>query len=166
MNPLSKQTEASCGERPSKSNRSVALVLWGKWEMILRSVLSPKHLNSEDSIAHSEVVGAIPVRNKEEWKEKFWNTLNLYTHNQRPLMREVEVFISDLLLSERQEIVKSLEGMNTLPFSSQLCQNQNGLEYCGTCEQAWEMCSCPARNTGYKKALFDAISIITKGEGR
>src|SRR3990167_1672762 len=82
-----KQTEASRGERPSKSNRSV--VLWGKWEMILRSVLSPKHLNSEDSIAHSEVVGAIPVRNKEEWKEKFWNTLNLYTHNQRPLMREV-----------------------------------------------------------------------------
>lgn len=39
------------------------------------------------------------------------------------------------------------------PFCSKLCQNRNGLDYCGTCEQAWEYCSCSARNTGFNKAL-------------
>lgn len=44
-----------------------------------------------------------------------------------------------------------------LPHIPRLCQNQNGLDYCGTCEQAWEDCSCPARNTGFKKAIDDQI---------
>jgi hypothetical protein len=46
-----------------------------------------------------------------------------------------------------------------LPYLSTLCQNRNGIEYCGTCEQAWEYCSCLARNTGYKKAIDSEISL-------
>jgi hypothetical protein len=56
-----------------------------------------------------------------------------------------------------EEDIKRLEGKG-LPYFARMCQNRNGLEYCGTCEQAWEDCSCPARNTGYKKALQEEIN--------
>ena len=43
---------------------------------------------------------------------------------------------------------------------SRLAQNRNGLDYCSTCEQSWDYCSCATRNTGFnscreqvKKAL-------------
>ena len=39
------------------------------------------------------------------------------------------------------------------PFKPILCQNRNGLDYCETCKQAWEVCSCTSRNTGFNTAL-------------
>ena len=37
-----KDQEALDGIRPSKSNRSSALVLWAKWELILKTALENK----------------------------------------------------------------------------------------------------------------------------
>ena len=39
-----KDQEAIDGIRPSKSNRSAALVLWGRWEMILQAALDEKKI--------------------------------------------------------------------------------------------------------------------------
>jgi hypothetical protein len=38
-------------------------------------------------------------------------------------------------------------------WKPELAQNQNGMNYCTCCEQAWETCSCPARNTGRNQAI-------------
>jgi hypothetical protein len=48
------------------------------------------------------------------------------------------------------------------PNYARICQNRNGLDYCGTCEQAWEYCSCSARNTGNNRCLQTTLSNIDK----
>jgi len=60
-----------------------------------------------------------------------------------------------------KEMVDEMIGEEN-PHKSQLCQNRNGLEYCGTCEQAWDNCSCSARNTGYNKKRQEIINISKK----
>lgn len=60
--------------------------------------------------------------------------------------------------AERERILERLPEKN--PNESRLRQNRNGIDYCGTCEQGWEDCSCPARNTGYNTALSEIRTII------
>ncbi len=67
-------------------------------------------------------------------------------------------FFNEFALSLLQSDIERLE-KTKLPYLSTLCQNRNGIEYCGTCEQAWEYCSCLARNTGYKKAIDSELSL-------
>jgi hypothetical protein len=74
---------------------------------------------------------------------------------------ETKSFISSLLAKQQEEFVKCIPEIE-LPYESRLCQNQNSLEYCGTCEQAWEYCSCSARNSGYKKCIADIKSKLNK----
>jgi len=59
-----------------------------------------------------------------------------------------------------KEIEGIIEGMKKLPYYARPTQNRNGMDYCSTCEQAWEQCSCAARNTGYKKAISDILSAL------
>jgi hypothetical protein len=61
--------------------------------------------------------------------------------------------------SPTEQIISHLEKMK-LPYYAQPAQNRNGLDYCATCEQAWEMCSCSARNTGYKRAIDEIITYL------
>lgn len=67
-----------------------------------------------------------------------------------------------------QELLKEVEGRKeTLPNYARRAQNRNGLYYCSNCEQAWEDCSCAARNTGHVEALSDLATSIRErlGEG-
>src|SRR3990167_5233022 len=125
---------------------------WARWQ---------KYLHSKCQVGQYGVV--IPRELYDRWERQIeipYDELSeLEKESDKKETRNYLPLVESLLLSQRQEIVKSLEGMNPLPFVSRLYQNQNRLEYCGTCEQAWEMCSCSARNTGYKKALSAAISI-------
>ena len=69
-----------------------------------------------------------------------------------------DFFLAKFEAHARANIERLGKEIDKLPYSSRLCQNQNGLEYCGTCEQAWDDCSCSARNTGYKKAKQEEIT--------
>ena len=80
---------------------------------------------------------------------------------------EVKDFISSLRASDLEHFREwGGKKMIKLPHEPQHCQNRNGIDYCGTCEQAWEDCSCPARNTGYKKALSDLLTHIKELENK
>ena len=64
-------------------------------------------------------------------------------------------------LKEKQEkeLEKKFKNRKYIP---KLCQNRNGLNYCGSCEQAWEYCSCSARNRGIKDAEYVCKELIYK----
>lgn len=49
---------------------------------------------------------------------------------------------------KKEEIIEKIKTISHLIHEPKYCQNRNGLYFCGTCEQAWEDCSCAARNTG------------------
>ena len=67
---------------------------------------------------------------------------------------EIRLFITSLLLSQRQEIVKSLEGMKI-----------DDKEHTIACRYKRQGCNCgKLERMIYNKALSDAISIISKGE--
>lgn len=38
------------------------------------------------------------------------------------------------------------------------------MDYCGTCEQAWEDCSCSARNRGHNDLLSKVKKILAEVE--
>lgn len=87
--------------------------------------------------------------------------------------------IKSFLLQSQRELLREVgkECIKVMPeqtpFFAKICQNRNGLEYCGTCEQAWEYCSCSARNTGFNRgleryrqalaSLFDLADELEKG---
>lgn len=49
--------------------------------------------------------------------------------------------------------LEAVKGIKKSPYESRICQNRNMIDYCCTCEQAWDDCSCPARNTGFNSAI-------------
>lgn len=61
---------------------------------------------------------------------------------------------------EREKVAK----INHLIHEPQKCQNRNGLFYCGTCEQPYEECSCPARNSGARKMKEVILQTINKNK--
>lgn len=61
--------------------------------------------------------------------------------------------IKDFISSSIKDALEAVRISDDFPFEAKLCQNRNLMDYCGTCEQAWEDCSCSVRNTGYKKAI-------------
>ncbi len=67
--------------------------------------------------------------------------------------------LTSVAKANEKNMIKKLP--NASPFNAQLAQNRNGLDYCSTCEQAWEYCSCSARNTGFNKCLSEVKSLIT-----
>jgi hypothetical protein len=83
---------------------------------------------------------------------------------QRPAQYEIKTFIQKTIDQERSTLLDELleAGPKDTPFESKLCQNRNGLDYCGTCEQVWEVCSCPARNTGFNQANTEWRNTIKK----
>jgi len=66
------------------------------------------------------------------------------------------------ILSDRQEVLKMvLENLpEENPNSARIAQNGNGMDYCSTCEQAWEYCSCSARNRGNNDCLCRIKQVI------
>lgn len=77
------------------------------------------------------------------------------------LIEDVESFISTTYPAYAKEFVEKCVPKKN-PNEPQLCQNRNGLDYCGTCEQGWEDCSCPARNTGFNSAISEMRKNINK----
>jgi hypothetical protein len=77
--------------------------------------------------------------------------------NHREILNELESWLITTLAEARKETIerveKEVKSIKELPYYAQPAQNRNGNDYCATCEQAWEECSCSARNTGHKKAL-------------
>lgn len=65
---------------------------------------------------------------------------------------------------ERKRAAGVARSFNHLMHERQLCQNRNGLEYCGTCEQAYDECSCAARNTGARNAKQAIATEIERGD--
>lgn len=78
------------------------------------------------------------------------------------VLQQFRSFAHDLVAETRKECLREvgemIGKMKQLPYYAQPAQNRNGINYCSTCEQAWEDCSCSARNTGYKKALSDVLA--------
>lgn len=83
--------------------------------------------------------------------------MNLFTQALNQKEREV-----------REEIVEEIKKVKKLPYYAILSQSRNGIDYCFACGQAWEECSCSARNTGYKQAIDDILSNLksNKSEGK
>ena len=75
---------------------------------------------------------------------------------------EMEAWLDTLISSVRESTLEEVRNKvpTETPYSSSYCQNRNGLYYCGTCEQVWEDCSCPARNTGFNACRFNLLSAL------
>jgi Zn-dependent M32 family carboxypeptidase len=101
---------------------------------------------------------------KKKFDKEFPNSRGIFANNDRYGMRRRAIidFIHSALEEQRKEMEKEIRGMKQLPYYAQPAQNRNGMDYCATCEQAWEDCSCSARNTGYKKALQDVLDLLKK----
>ena len=73
----------------------------------------------------------------------------------------VDEAIATAVSNREKEIAEEVDKKKEkLPYTPRYCQSRNGIYYCGTCEQAWETCSCSARNTGYKRAIDEVLSIL------
>jgi hypothetical protein len=71
---------------------------------------------------------------------------------------KIKSFYRTAISTLLQQVGEEVNQMEKLPYHACIAQNRNGMDYCSTCEQAWEDCSCSARNTGYKKAIEDVRS--------
>ena len=102
-----------------------------------------------------------PLSKQTEW-EKEWDKkasllglhheeCNGQLHHRRCAVIQIRTFITSLLLSQRQEIVKSLENLKEEKRDE--CANGGSLCHRSGCTSSIE-------------TLSEAISIITKGEGR
>jgi len=69
--------------------------------------------------------------------------------------------IHQAIAEERERVRGEIEKIKLLPYYAKLCQNRNGMDYCGTCEQAWGDCSCSARNTGHKKGVETVLHLLS-----
>ena len=90
----------------------------------------------------------------ERFDERFVNPENTGYRVGQEFLGAVESFISsefEKALRKLAEAVRVKKG----PYKSRLFQNRNLIDYCGTCEQAWEYCSCSARNTGFNAAVTE-----------
>ena len=97
---------------------------------------------------------------KKKFEEKCLELSYKYDNEITLAIDDLWSFIHSVVEKQRKEIEKEIRGMKQLPYYAQPAQNRNGMDYCATCEQAWEDCSCSARNTGYKKALQDVIDLL------
>jgi hypothetical protein len=103
----------------------------------------------------------IQKENEEEFDKEFENIMSMFFDR-----KEKKIKLKQYLHSSQLRLISAFKEMveekKKLPYEAQICQNRNGLDYCGTCEQAWEDCSCSARNTGYNQALKDLLSSLTQ----
>lgn len=74
---------------------------------------------------------------------------------------EVISLLTKARKKERERIMSEIEKIEQLPYYCRLAQNINGIDYCSTCEQAWDECSCSARNSGHKKAIDDVLRLLS-----
>ncbi len=72
---------------------------------------------------------------------------------------DAKIFLRQALLAQ-QALFEQCVPEEKSPYLARLCKNRNGLDYCGTCEQAWEDCSCPARNTGFNACRNEILNKI------
>lgn len=102
---------------------------------------------------------------REEFEGVFYKNTGVIRLNDQQLRDDVWKWFEDRTSQTRNDLLRELmeEMPKKSPFISQLCQNRNLNDYCGTCEQAWEDCSCPARNTGFNDC-HDQVNTILESK--
>lgn len=123
-----------------------------EFEKKIRAILK----SSKDANKIIFLKDGTPVPKGNDYEDSLYN-LGLIENEDK-----IKQFLKDSQLRLISAFKEMVEEMEKLPYKAQICQNRNGLDYCGTCEQAWEDCSCSARNTGYNKALDDLLSSLTE----
>jgi hypothetical protein len=103
----------------------------------------------------------------EEFGDKFFdigepNEDNLDAGSEKVFYSSLKKHIASLLSSQLKEVLERLPKEN--PNYARICQNRNGMDYCGTCEQSWEDCSCSARNRGHNDLLSQVKKILAEVE--
>jgi hypothetical protein len=116
-------------------------------------------------------------KQKTDWERKLMTLMvitiadALFAGRSRPITKDcsdvtvkhhkkISKFISQLLKTQREEIVSEIEGIKRLP---NMAQNQNGNEYCSACGCPWDNIDnyCPDCAT-HNQALVDIIKILEK----